>query len=99
MSDKMELLAQFFGGYFHEDWSLDAKSPNEVVDAYRRDSNAERRLELSKAIQEYSERFANGGELSDRLFHDLGCYYDPTADGVSARDWLQSVSSQLLKRP
>ncbi|SRR6266851_374752 len=99
MSDKKELLAQFFGGYFHEDWKLDAKSPSEVVDAYRKDFNSEQRLVLSKAILEYSQSFCLDSELRSGLFHELGCYYDPSADGLSTRDWLQSVSSQLLKRP
>ena len=42
-------------------------------------------------------RSYNDSELEEKLFSELGCYYVPGADGITARAWLQSVAAQLLE--
>jgi hypothetical protein len=91
-----EMLLQFFAGYFHQDWDLDAESPEQVLDNYRRKHTREERQALSQAITEYVQTFSDDKELDDDLFFKLDCSYDPTAHGLSTRDWLKSVAAQLV---
>ena len=96
MVDENDPVFQFFGGYFHEDWMLDAASTREVVGEYVKAHTPEERSALSRAVVEYSQKFASDSELEDGLFHELGCYYTPSGIGLSAKAWLQTVASQIL---
>ena len=39
MNTELELLKQFFGGYFHEDWRLETQTPDEALTEYIAHSN------------------------------------------------------------
>lgn len=94
--NKHNLLKEFFGGYFHEDFLLDAKNANEVINNYVKGTTDQERTTLSNAIQSYVEMFADDEELERRLFFDLGCYYRPSAEGITAQDWLKKIAADLL---
>ena len=97
--EEYELVRQFFGGYFHEDWGLDAPNRRELVALYMNQSGMtpEQLHSLSKAIGKYGERYPDDHELSDRLYRELGCCYMPSADGLSAHQWLETIARQLLE--
>ena len=93
-----ERLHQFFAGYFHEDWPLEADSPDEVVSAFVRQPEAGRDLgELSGSIVAFVEDHPNDDELDAALFKELGCYYSPRAGGISTRSWLLGVAAKLTR--
>jgi hypothetical protein len=92
------LLQNFFSAYFHEDWPCEAESPEAVVAGYVRTAKPSHLRSLSKAIQEYSREFASDRELEENLFKDLGCYYRPSTQGLSAKAWLENVANQLLPK-
>lgn len=92
-----ELLKQFFGVYFHEDWNVEAKDPKEIVAMYVADITEDHRRTVGRAILEYTDHVADDAELEEKLFSELGCYYAPGADGLTARDWLKMVAAQLLE--
>jgi hypothetical protein len=89
------LLKNFFSAYFHEDFLREAEDPAAVVRAYARTVGAGEAQALAAAILRYRERLADDQELERRLFAHLGCYYSPSADGLSAGFWLQKVAEQL----
>jgi hypothetical protein len=89
-------LEDFFSGYFHEDWPCEAESPEAVVTKYALTARPDDAHAVGEAILGYESGFANDRELEDKLFTDLGCYYRPSAEGLSARLWLQRVANQLL---
>ena len=94
-----ELLLQFFGGHFHQDCLLDADSPEAIVAEYIEDTKTysnEQILILSKAICEYAGRFETDRELENGLYHECGCFYMPSGEGRSAKEWLASLVKQLL---
>ena len=97
MNEQRELLCQFFGGYFHEDFRCDSRGPNEVLELYVSETTLETRLALNKAILDYIEQSSGESELNEKLFHELGCYYDPRADGIYTKDWLRTIASQLTR--
>jgi hypothetical protein len=93
---EMEKLKQFFGAYFHQDWLLDAAHPDEVVEAFLREGHDAAELaQLGRLIDEYSRQEVDDAALERALFTELGCYYMPSADGISARKWLQDVASKV----
>jgi hypothetical protein len=96
MNTELELLKQFFGGYFHEDWRLETQAPDEALTEYIAHSNPTERLALSKAIQEYLDRYPNEDDLAEKLLHELGCYYDPAPSGMPVKEWLQGITVHLL---
>ena len=95
--NKHNLLKEFFGGYFHEDFLLDVRNTSEVIADYVKVTTDLERTILSNAIQSYIKMFPDDGELERRLFFDLGCYYRPSADGFTAKDWLKKIAADLLR--
>jgi hypothetical protein len=94
---QQSLLRNFFSCYFHEDWPCEAESPEAVVAGYLRTATARDVRSLGQAIREYSRRFAFEKDLEERLFTDLGCYYRPSAQGISAKAWLEDIADRLLR--
>jgi hypothetical protein len=91
-----DAIKGFFSGYFHEDWPEEADSAAEVVALYLADGPAmEDRLLLAEQIERFIASHPDDEELDKALLEDLGCYYLPAADDISARDWLRSVAATL----
>lgn len=89
-------LSQFFSGYFHEDWELEAEDPNRIIDIYlSQRTDREHLFRLAADLDALTSSELSDDALSRLLFVELGCYYDPAADGLSARAWLQQVSCRL----
>lgn len=87
-------LENFFAAYFHQDWMVDHETPDAVVDDYL---GAESEATVSQLRSELGELLAQGLE-EDALAAQLrsfGCEYDPTRDGRSVRDWLQSIQVRI----
>jgi hypothetical protein len=89
-------LHQFFAGYFHEDWSLDDKEPEDVIALFVSSVVHEpgKAARLASLIDDYVSRTPEN-MLDQALFRELGCYYLPSASGLSASRWLRSVATQL----
>ena len=93
----LELLTNFFSGYFHEDWDCDASSPAEVAASYIRTASPQDVRLLHEAIIHYVECIREDADLEKKLFSELGCYYLPSGDRLSARNWLLSIADLLGK--
>ncbi|MCC7171886.1 MAG: hypothetical protein IT459_15685 [Planctomycetes bacterium] len=94
----IEILRSFFSSYFHEDWSLDASEPGAIVDRYLTSNPASEHL--SRLARSLESLAADGGSDSDierALFRELGCYYMPSADGLSARKWLTELALRFTR--
>jgi hypothetical protein len=87
-------LSQFLGAYLHQDWPEEFSTPEAAVEAFRRreptDSVRAVCAELELAIRE-----AQQAADPSRLLSDLGCYYNPQADGRSVPEWLTQVRKAL----
>lgn len=94
----VELVSDFLSAYFHEDWICESPSTRAVVEQYIRSSPRSSLKDLHDAIVAYVEDFSDEAELSKALFFQLGCYYRPEADGLSAREWLLAVARSLLEQ-
>lgn len=90
-----EKLHQFLGAYFHEDWHLEADSPEQVLSEFRKSKTGPELHELSRIIAAYVHEHPDDEELGEALFLELGCYYSPHAVGLSSRAWLLGVAAKL----
>jgi len=97
-SDVAELRS-FFSGYFHEDWELDASEPDEVISQFLRSGPSSNEVDRIVAqIGRYLDAGKDDAAIERGLLEELGCYYLPGADGMSARDWLRHVADVLSKK-
>lgn len=95
IEDKFSNLYQFFGGYFHEDWDLEAKDAKAVIHNYLNDEKPRIVKEIIDEISLLLEMNLDRGQLRDVLANDLKCSYDPTFYGISDIDWLKWVQATL----
>lgn len=93
----LPLLRNFFGAYFHEDWPCEANTPNDVIALYINSGVDEAQIRaLAAAINQYNQRFTSETLLEEKLFSELGCYYCPSLDGQSAKEWMGNVAKRLI---
>jgi hypothetical protein len=87
-------LHQFLGGYFHQDWPLDDRGWEMVVDDFIAESP---QPDAAGSITELSSLLSNG--FSDHeltvVLEGLGCSVDPSAFHLPAEDWLRAVLRRL----
>ncbi len=95
--EERALLRNFFSAYFHEDWPCDAETPEAVVAGYMRRAKVGDMRSLGAAIRSLCREFSDDRDLEITLFRDLGSYYRPSLDSVSARAWLEGVARELLR--
>jgi CdiI immunity protein len=97
-SGSFEEAKNFFSSYFHEDWPEDAQDPAQVISIFlRQGCSAEYLRRLAHEIRQFAARHADDDELEQAFFSELGSYYLPSADNISARIWLQGIASTLEK--
>jgi hypothetical protein len=90
-------LKNFCSSYFHEDWALDAETPGDVVAQFLADSPTATELRtIADQIRQFIDMHGDDVRLETALFEALGCYYQPSADDVSARAWLEAIRVTML---
>lgn len=94
MTDKFPNLGEFLGCYFHQDWTCDDESAIAVVDRYLREWPNEEVQAAVKEIRQLLEEAENEAELRAAVLK-LGSYYEVGADGLTYREWLESVSERI----
>ncbi|MFC7519101.1 contact-dependent growth inhibition system immunity protein [Herbaspirillum sp. GCM10030257] len=89
-------LRQFFGAYFHQDWTLDAMDPDDIVRLFINDGFCVNELmNLANHIEMYAAAMTDDTVTEENLLIELGCYYLPSADCLGARAWLYHVANLL----
>lgn len=94
---KMSDLKSFLSSYFHEDFYLEAPNPDGNIDLFLRSNpDTDQVNRIVRQIEDYlSSR--DDAAIDAGLFKELGCYYWPGADGMSAKVWLLHVAERLKK--
>lgn len=92
-----ERLYQFFAAYFHEDWPVEARSPDDVLSRFIRQTPTDELRQLSRNVMAFVEDHSSEDELDEALFKELGCYFSPRLAGVSVKQWLMDVASTLAR--
>jgi hypothetical protein len=87
-----EDLRQFFGGYFHEDWDLEATDWQAAVDGYCEGDDPIGLLALAQEIDALRQAF-DENELEDVMYRQAWCCYHPRP--LSYNDWMGQVADRL----
>lgn len=96
-SEELEILRQFFGAYFHQDWMMDAPGLDHVVQLFIDDQRTSEELtRLARLIEKYAANDMKDVVLERALVTELWCYYMPSADGIAVRVWLRHIANLLL---
>ena len=93
-----EALRDFFSAYFHEDWPCEADTPADVVSSYVSSAPPSEVERLRGAIIRLVENEQEDAGLEKKLMPELGCYYLPSADGLTAKKWLLEVADLMNAR-
>jgi len=91
-------LQQFAGGYFHEDYKVEFPSPDAAVGAFVTEFSEETVAAVLSEIDDLLASSMSEAELYQLWINQLGAAYDPSADGITYRDWFAHVRD-LLSRP
>lgn len=95
MRAKFPYLEQFLGAYFHQDWDLEDGNALEVICHYLRDESATIIPLVIDDIEHLLGLKWDEPSLRNVVIYELGCYYDPTCDGLSYGEWLRWVQMSL----
>jgi CdiI immunity protein len=87
-----ESIRQFFGGYFHEDWALEAKDWQTSVDNFTVGETPTQLVNLAQQIDKLGAAYAED-ELEDVMYRDALCSFYPGP--LTYHEWLKQVSDRL----
>ncbi|MDP9784001.1 contact-dependent growth inhibition system immunity protein [Pseudomonas fluorescens] len=91
-------LHDFFGAYFHQDWSVEYESAEQVLEAFLAESD----VEILKAVQQELSILLDKkkGEVALReyLLRELSCYYSYWNTWGDGESWLRHIASRLNSR-
>ena len=89
-----ENLFNFLAGYFHQDWTLESSSADEVIEKFIHDGDADSNHAVVREIDQLLKTKTSESALEEAL-QGLGSAYNYEADGFSASGWLRHVRSKL----
>lgn len=92
----IEVLRQFFGGYFHQDWDVEGATSSDVMAAFFRESpDAESLENIADALRHLlNADFSNDDAFYTYLNTELGCDYLPEG---GSRPWVESLLREIEK--
>jgi hypothetical protein len=95
MSTKFPALFQFLAGYFHQDWSCDHETEDDVVQSFIAESSSETISQVKSELLVVLRTIQSEEELETFLFEEIGCsYYYPYA-WPSGKAWLEHIFEAL----
>lgn len=90
--EKYPDLHQFLGGYFHQDWTRDHSTSDDVIRSFIDNSTA---TERSHVVAQLHDLLSVPDPALGPAVLGLGGYYDPTPDGQTLRQWLEALADTL----
>jgi hypothetical protein len=91
----MSNLFQLLGGYFNEDWDLEADDDQGVVELFMKQESREKIQQTLNELRSLLGQKKSEDELNKIVFDELHCRYSPTADGLTTSQWLASIADQI----
>jgi hypothetical protein len=93
--DRYPELGQFFGAYFHQDWSYEQRlvggSFEDVVRYFQTVNPVDVVNQATRELEEFIGLDLPEDELHDIVVHDLGANVRAAGMGLTYRQWLEAV--------
>jgi hypothetical protein len=94
--ESVEALSQLLGCYFHQDWPCEYGTDLEGLQSMVENEPRERIIKGVAEIDRFLATHRSETELCEIMTGAIGCYFNPSATGITYRDWLSRVRSILL---
>src|SRR5689334_811378 len=95
MSTRDQRLAQFFGGYFHQDWDVEgASSWCDVIEHYVSSVPRDHVIAIRDDLWDWLSESTTGQNLPA----EFGCDYNPRVDGLTEREWVSHLVAEMDRR-
>jgi len=88
-------LGQFLGGYFHQDWTLDHGTWQDVVRNYVRSESPDAVRRAGTQLRSLVTAEIDDPTLERQVHNDYGCFFSPGSIGLGMRQWLKEVLRML----
>ncbi|MBB4571776.1 contact-dependent growth inhibition system immunity protein [Rhizobium leucaenae] len=92
--DRNHPARQFFGAYFHQDWSLIYDSYQAAIDDFVREASAQQ----LNAVLDLIEPYLQSGNCEDFDMSKYGGNYRPEGDGLSKRAFLTAIRRSIHRK-
>ena len=86
------------GAYFHQDYDLEAESPDSVLDSFMGGEGEASAAELVSEIDALLVSHLNERELHDLWVVTWGASFDPHDSGLDMRAWFTEVRQRASRR-
>ncbi|MHC8365960.1 contact-dependent growth inhibition system immunity protein [Pseudomonas sp. ZT5P21] len=90
-------LHDFFGAYFHQDWTIEHESAEQVIDAFLADSAIEDLMVVCQELDFLLAKRKGEVELREYLLKELSCYYCYWNEWESGEAWLRHIAKKLSR--
>lgn len=88
-------LHDFFGAYFHQDWTAEHETPEEVINAFLAESGVENIQLVQQELNALLAQSKEESELRGYLLQELSCYYSYWNAWESGESWLRHIVNRL----
>ena len=95
LGERYPALARLLAAYLHEDWRMEAETPDAAVRQFRADDGPAAAKNAGQDIERLLQDMSSESDLSTAI-DTLGSYYLPALDQLSTREWLQRMASILV---
>ncbi|MEZ1318435.1 contact-dependent growth inhibition system immunity protein [Pseudomonas fluorescens] len=95
MNQEYPELHEFFGAYFHQDWTVEHDTAEQVIEYFSSHSDP---ADLTLVLQELGSLLKlrkSEMELRSYLLRELSCYYCYWNEWESGEVWLRHIASKL----
>ena len=98
MSRDFPELHDFFGAYFHQDWTVEHDTAEKVIDAFLAESDFEDLVAVQRELYVLLDQNKNELALREYLLTELSCYYSYLNVWESGESWLRHIAEKLARR-
>jgi hypothetical protein len=95
MKTQYPALLALIEAYFHQDWAIEGRGTDEIVDVYLRENETGTALAAADEIDRLLSAQMTEADLRDVLLEQLGSGYDPYGEEISMREWLAHIGQRL----
>jgi hypothetical protein len=93
----LDALGQLLGCYFHQDWFEEFDSDMSALQSIVESEPKERLWAGVAEIDALLTALLPEGELKIILTDEVGCYFEPSSQGITYAEWLKRVREKFAQ--
>lgn len=95
---KFTELHNFFGSYFHQDWTVEYETAEQILDAFLTESHINELMKVQRELNALLAQKLDEPTLRNHLLRNLSCYYCYWISWESGESWLRHIAIKLHTR-